>query len=197
MYSLCFSVCLCCSRRPLLAAVNPRPVCFSLFCVIGFVAGCSLLQLAIEKLEKELVLLEEKKAGVQAVQKLKHKQIALILQSLADIQATVDEVAGGYSSTPNAYQSSPRQIYRRWLKMEKLKSDKFWMPWLGGVVRPEGRYTKYYCLMRSTCRAIQHNSIHLTKHKNVLVKQCGCFFACHLRVEKLFYCVVIRSTLMR
>ncbi|CAM9902877.1 unnamed protein product [Pylaiella littoralis] len=48
-------------------------------------------KLAIEKLEKELVLLNEKKRAVQAVQKLKHKQIALVLQSLADIEATVEE----------------------------------------------------------------------------------------------------------
>lgn len=50
------------------------------------------MKLAIEKLEKELVLLNEKKRAVQAVQKLKHKQIALVLQSLADIEATVEEV---------------------------------------------------------------------------------------------------------
>ncbi|CAM9550623.1 unnamed protein product [Ectocarpus sp. 12 AP-2014] len=49
------------------------------------------LQLAIEKLEQELVLLNERRKAVQAVQKLKHKQIALLLQSLADIQATVEE----------------------------------------------------------------------------------------------------------
>lgn len=48
--------------------------------------------MAIEKLEKELVKLEEDKKKVHAVQKLKHKQIALLLQSLADIQATVEEV---------------------------------------------------------------------------------------------------------
>ncbi|CAM9928097.1 unnamed protein product, partial [Ectocarpus sp. 6 AP-2014] len=49
------------------------------------------LQLAIEKLEQELVLLHERRKAVQAVQKLKHKQIALLLQSLTDIQATVEE----------------------------------------------------------------------------------------------------------
>ncbi|CAM9184137.1 unnamed protein product, partial [Ectocarpus fasciculatus] len=49
------------------------------------------LQLAIEKLEQELVMLNERRKAVQAVQKLKHKQIALLLQSLADIQATVEE----------------------------------------------------------------------------------------------------------
>ncbi|CAM9476640.1 unnamed protein product, partial [Ectocarpus sp. 4 AP-2014] len=48
-------------------------------------------KLAIEKLEQELVLLNERRKAVQAVQKLKHKQIALLLQSLADIQATVEE----------------------------------------------------------------------------------------------------------
>lgn len=53
---------------------------------------CFFFQLAIEKLEKELVLLDEKRKAVQAVQKLKHKQIALLLQSLADIEATVEEV---------------------------------------------------------------------------------------------------------
>ncbi|CBJ27050.1 conserved unknown protein [Ectocarpus siliculosus] len=48
-------------------------------------------KLAIEKLEQELVLLHERRKAVQAVQKLKHKQIALLLQSLTDIQATVEE----------------------------------------------------------------------------------------------------------
>lgn len=41
--------------------------------------------------------LEKQKKSVQAVQKLKHKQIALLLQSLADIQATVDEVTNAFT----------------------------------------------------------------------------------------------------
>lgn len=36
--------------------------------------------------------MDERKKAVQAVQKLKQKQIALIMQSLADVQATVEEV---------------------------------------------------------------------------------------------------------
>eukprot|EP00752_Nemacystus_decipiens_P018722 g16785.t1 len=48
-------------------------------------------KLAIQQLEKDLVELQKQKKSLQAVQKLKHKQIALLLQSLADIQATVDE----------------------------------------------------------------------------------------------------------
>lgn len=58
-------------------------------------------QLAIEKLDKELVVLDEKKRAVEAVQKLKHKQIELVLQSLADIEATVEEVR----SQPRRYGS--------------------------------------------------------------------------------------------
>eukprot|EP00903_Cladosiphon_okamuranus_P005943 g5872.t1 len=48
-------------------------------------------KLTIEELEKELVDLKGETKHVEAVQKLKHKQIALLLQSVADIQATVDE----------------------------------------------------------------------------------------------------------
>lgn len=50
-------------------------------------------QLEIEKLEKERFAADEKKKAVQAVQRLKQKQIALIMQSLADVQATVEEVS--------------------------------------------------------------------------------------------------------
>ncbi|CAM9904840.1 unnamed protein product, partial [Hapterophycus canaliculatus] len=49
------------------------------------------LQLEIAKLERELVVLVESKKAMQAVQAKKHKQIALLLQSLADIQATAEE----------------------------------------------------------------------------------------------------------
>lgn len=48
-------------------------------------------KLEIEKLEKERFAADEKKKAVQAVQRLKQKQIALIMQSLADVQATVEE----------------------------------------------------------------------------------------------------------
>ena len=50
------------------------------------------LQVSIENFEKELSALDERKQAVQAVQRLKQKQIALIMQSVADVQATVDEV---------------------------------------------------------------------------------------------------------
>lgn len=62
--------------------------------LIGSAFACSFLsvQLAIEKLQKELSTLDDRKKAVQAVQKLKQKQIALIMQSVADVQATVDEV---------------------------------------------------------------------------------------------------------
>eukprot|EP00904_Undaria_pinnatifida_P005201 jgi/Undpi1/1810/HiC_scaffold_12.g05197.m1 len=48
-------------------------------------------KLAIENFQKELSVLDERKQAVQAVQRLKQKQIALIMQSVADVQATVDE----------------------------------------------------------------------------------------------------------
>ncbi|CAN0334387.1 unnamed protein product [Laminaria digitata] len=49
-------------------------------------------KVSIENFEKELSALDERKQAVQAVQRLKQKQIALIMQSVADVQATVDEV---------------------------------------------------------------------------------------------------------
>ncbi|CAM9608627.1 unnamed protein product [Scytosiphon promiscuus] len=48
-------------------------------------------KLEIAKLERELVTLVESKKAMQAVQDKKHKQIALLLQSLADVQANVEE----------------------------------------------------------------------------------------------------------
>lgn len=64
-------------------ATGPLRLCFfSLF----------FFQLAIENFQKELSVLDERKQAVQAVQRLKQKQIALIMQSVADVQATVDEV---------------------------------------------------------------------------------------------------------
>lgn len=42
---------------------------------------------------KELSAADEKKQAAQAVQRLKQKQIALIMQSVADVQATVEEVS--------------------------------------------------------------------------------------------------------
>lgn len=56
-------------------------------------------QMTIEKLQKELRVLDERKKAVKAVQSLKQKQIALILQSLADVQATVHEVGAGTTNT--------------------------------------------------------------------------------------------------
>lgn len=75
--------------RPLLTIV-PSRLRFPSRCML--IASCTFEKLSISKLEKELVKLEEEKKAVQAVQKLKHKQIALLLQSLADIEANVDEV---------------------------------------------------------------------------------------------------------
>lgn len=49
-------------------------------------------QLSTEKLQRELSVLEEKRKAIQGVQRLKQKQVALIMQSVADVQASVEEV---------------------------------------------------------------------------------------------------------
>ncbi|CAM9681846.1 unnamed protein product [Ascophyllum nodosum] len=48
-------------------------------------------KLATEKLERELAVLDERRKAIQAVQRLKQKQVALIMQSVADVQAVIDE----------------------------------------------------------------------------------------------------------
>lgn len=73
---------------PLLLTVAPSHLCFP---------GCTIQKFTIEKLEKELVDLKGETKRVEAVQKLKHKQIAMLLQTVADIQATVDEVTNVFT----------------------------------------------------------------------------------------------------
>lgn len=54
--------------------------------------ACGGTQMATEKLRSELSATWEKQKAVQGEQKLKQKQIALLMQSLADVQAAVHEV---------------------------------------------------------------------------------------------------------
>ena len=59
--------------------------------------------MSIENFEKELSALDERKQAVQAVQRLKQKQIALIMQSVADVQASVDEVRSLFFNALHAF----------------------------------------------------------------------------------------------
>lgn len=49
-------------------------------------------QVAMETLRSELLEIREKQKAVQNLQRLKQKQIALLMQTLADVQATFHEV---------------------------------------------------------------------------------------------------------